>query len=354
MKQLRVMAGLLISALFLFLAFRKVDFHEVGNALRHANYIWLIPAVAAIVASISQRAVRWRLLFHPRDDLRHGSLFGSMNVGYLVNDLLPMRLGEVVRAYLVAKLEPVSATHALSTVAVERVLDMVVTLGYLAALLPFVTLPEGASLKIEVVTVLAVGALLVMLVAGVWQDHTHGLVRIGTRFLPARVAERVHGLLDSFLHGFAVLSRPGVALKILAESVILWALAALGMYFTLFAFHLHLSPAAPLFVLALVSLSFVVPASPGHVGVFHLAAVSALKAFDVDSSVALSYAFVAHIVAFAPPMIMGAVYLWRAKISWSSVLPSRGGPPPAGGSGSDSVRPIPEIAAAPGGARERP
>lgn len=323
MRALRIVLGLAISAVFLFLAFRGVRFREVGDALSKANYLWLIPAVAAIVASIAVRAVRWRLLFHPQRDLRLSSLFGAMNVGYLVNDLLPLRLGEVVRAYLLSQVERVSVAHALSTVAVERVLDMVVTLAYLAAVLPFVTLPQGAAGKVTVITVLAVSALVVMLVAGAVRERTHAIARLITRRLPVRPAERLHTLLDSFLRGFAVLSTPSVAAPVAALSLVIWALAALGLYCVMLAFHLVLSPAAPVFVLALVSVSFVVPASPGYVGVFHLAVVSALKAFNVDGSLALSYAFVAHIVAFAPPMVLGAAYLWRTGTSWQRVFAFR-------------------------------
>lgn len=323
MKQLRIVLGFVISAVFLVLAFRGVKFREVGAALSEANYLWLAPATAAIVASIGLRAVRWRLLFHPRRDLRLGSLFGSLNVGYLVNDLLPLRLGEVVRAYLLSQTERVGVAHALSTVAVERVLDMVVTLAYLAVVLPFVTLPEGAAGKIAVVSALAVGALVVMMVAGAVRERSHAVARLVTRRLPAGPAERLHTLLDSFLHGFAVLSTPRVAAPMAALSLAIWALAALGLYCVMFAFHLYLSPAAPIFVLALVSVSFVIPASPGYVGVFHLAAVSALKAFDVDESLALSYAFVAHIIAFVPPMLLGAAYLWRTGTSWDRIFAFR-------------------------------
>ena len=323
MKHLRVVAGLLISAVFLFFAFRGVHFRAVGEALRNANYLWLAPAVAAIVASVGLRAVRWRLLFYPERDLRLSSLFGALNVGYLVNALLPLRLGEFVRAYLLSQVERVGAAHALTTVAVERVLDMVVTLAYLVAVLPFVALPEGAAGKVAVVSAIAVGALLVMLVAGAVRERVHGLGRLVTDRLPARYAERLHGLLDSFLHGFAVLSTPRVAVSALALSVVIWALAALGLYFALFAFHLYLSPVAPLFMLALVSLSFVVPASPGYVGVFHLAVTTALRAFDVDAAVALSYAFVAHLIGFVPPMLLGATYLWRTGTSWDRIFAFR-------------------------------
>jgi uncharacterized protein (TIRG00374 family) len=333
MKGLRVIAGLLVSALFLYLALRGVDFRRVGEALRHANYWWLLPGVLAIVLSILLRAVRWRLLFHPRTGLRFASVFGSLNVGYLVNDLLPMRLGEVVRAYLISQQEAVSATHALSTVAVERVLDMVVTVAYLAVLIPFVELPVGAADKVQAVAAVAVGALLVMLVAGALPARTHQLARLGTRFLPPGPARRLHGLMDHFLEGFAVLSAPRVALPVVALSVALWALAALALYCVLFAFDLRLSPAAPFFVLALVSLSFVVPAAPGHIGVFHWTVITALATFHVQEDIARSYAFLAHLVAFVPPMLMGAAYLWRAGLSWERVLAFRRAPHRTGAGG---------------------
>jgi uncharacterized protein (TIRG00374 family) len=324
MRHLRVALGLLVSAVFLALAFRGVHFREVGEALRSANYLWLVPAVAAIVASIGLRAVRWRLLFHPDRHLRLSSLFGSMNVGYLVNDLLPMRLGEVVRAYLLSQLEPVSAARALSTVAVERVIDMVVTLLFLAAVLPFVTLPEGFnSVAVVIVSAVAVGALGVMLLAGAQQERTHALGRLVTRHLPESLAERLHDVLDSFLHGFAVLSNPVVTAQIIVTSIVIWVLAALGLYFVLFAFDMSLSPAAPVFVLALVSISFVVPASPGYVGVFHFAVVTALQAFDVSKENAQAYSFVAHLIAFVPPMLLGAGYLWRSGISWERIFAFR-------------------------------
>jgi uncharacterized protein (TIRG00374 family) len=329
MKQLRVVLGLVISAVFLYFAFRGVAFGQVWGALREANYLWLLPGVAAILASIALRAVRWRLLFYPRTDLRYSSTFGALNVGYLVNDLLPLRLGEVVRAYLLSQLERVSAAHALSTVVVERGLDFLVTLAYLAAVLSFVSLPAGIVGALRVATIAIVGGMAVIFVAGARPRRARALLGLVTRHLPARLAERADGVAESFLRGFAVLSTPRVALPVLALSAVIWGLAALGLYCVLFAFHLYLSPAAPIFVLALVSLSFVLPASPGHVGVFHGFVVLALQAFDVEKAQAQPYALVAHIVAFAPPMVLGATFLWRMGMSWERVVALRRAAAPA-------------------------
>lgn len=316
MKRLWTPLGFLVSAVALYLAFRNVDFRDVWDALRGAAYLWIVPAASLIVVSLFLRAVRWRLLFYPRDDLRFGSVFGSMNTGYFVNTVLPARLGEVVRAVLLARLEDVRVGHALSTVIVERVLDLLTTIAILALLIPFVDLPQEYVTPLLIGTILVVLALAGMIVAGAFPRLTHRLAGLLTRFLSERWADRLHGLIDSFLDGFSVLSNPGVALRLAGLSVIIWLTIALAMECMLLAFHFNLSPAAPMFVLALISLSFIVPSSPGHVGLFQFVAVEALtQGFDVDRNTALGFALVTNLVSFAPPALLGLWFVWRSGLS---------------------------------------
>lgn len=324
MKFVRIAAGVTISLVFLVLAFRGVHVGEVKDALRSADYLWLVPAVLAIVASIALRAVRWRALFYPHDrDLRLGSVFGSMNVGYLVNDVLPLRLGEVVRAYLLDQKEGVGVARAFSTVAVERVIDLVVTIAFLAAVTPFVSLPSGFNgPAVVLLTLAAVTALGLIVLAGARREQVHRLGRMVTGRLPVGPAEKLHELLDSVLHGFAALNRPSVAARVTVLSVVLWLLAALGLWCTMFAFDIRLGPSAPLFVLALVSLSFVIPASPGYIGVFEWTVRTALSSFAVADSTATSYALITHLVTFLPPMLLGALYLWSSGISLGRLFAS--------------------------------
>lgn len=336
MKHLRFLIGIGISAVCLFLAFRGVHLDQVGAALRAASYGWLVPAVALIVGSLMARAVRWRLLFYPGSHLRYRSVFGSMNAGYLVNTILPARLGEVVRAVMLSRLEGVRTPHALSTVVVERVLDMLTTIAVLGLLIPFVPLPEGSTAPLLIATALAVAALIVIAVAGANPHWAHALTRLVSDRLPERWAVRVHSLLDSVLDGCAVLSTPRVAAALAAYSLGIWLIIALAFYCVLFAFHLRLPPTAPMFVLALVSLSFIVPSSPGHVGVFQLVAVRALEiGFGVDATVALSYAIIAQLVSFAPPTLLGAWFVWRSGLTWSRLVsfgrdrPAKGDNPPS-------------------------
>lgn len=345
MKHLRLFLGLGISVLCLVLAFRGVHFDQVGAALRAASYVWLVPATALIVASLMLRAVRWQVLFYPTKGLRYRSVFGSMNAGYLVNTILPARLGEVVRAVMLSRLEGVRTAHALSTVVVERVLDMLTTIAVLGLLIPFVPLPDGSTIPLLVATGLAVIGLLVIIVAGANPGWAHAITRLVSARLPQRYADRVHGILDSFLEGFAVLSAPRVAARLVLYSVAIWLIIALAMYCVLFAFHLRLTPAAPMFVLALVSLSFIVPSSPGHVGVFQFVAVRALEiGFGVDAGIALSFALVAHVVSFAPPTVLGAWFVWRSGLSFSRLVSFGRSDTENGGGGPSGGQPEPTTA----------
>jgi uncharacterized protein (TIRG00374 family) len=321
MKFLRMLLTVAVSAVALFLAFRNVDFGDVWDALRSADYVWIAPATALIVLSLVLRGIRWQWLFYPRSGLGFGNVFGSMNAGYFVNTVLPARLGEVVRAVMLARLENVRTAHALSTVVVERVLDLLTTIVILGLLIPFVELPADSVVPLLVATGLAVVALLVMIVAGAYPTLAHGLARVVTGRLPARWAERLHQVLDHFLDGFKVLSNLGVATRAVGLSLLIWVILALAMECMLRAFHLELPPTAPLFVLALVQLSFIIPSTPGHVGVFQFAATEALRiGFDVDPNAALGFALVTNLVSFAPPALLGAWFIWRSGLSLGRVV----------------------------------
>jgi uncharacterized protein (TIRG00374 family) len=226
-------------------------------------------------------------------------------------------------------------------VVVERVLDMLTTIAMLGLLIPFVPLPDGSMIPLLAATGLAVTGLLVIIVAGSNPHRAHAITRLISNRLPGRYADKVHGILDSFLEGFAVLSTPRVAVRLVLYSVAIWMIIALAFYCVLFAFHLRLPPAAPMFVLALVSLSFIIPSSPGHVGVFQFVAVRALEiGFGVDAGVALSFALVAHVVSFVPPTVLGAWFIWRSGLSFSRLV-SFGRSDQGGGGGQSGGQPEP-------------
>ena len=134
LKRSQLVIGICVSAGALYLALRGVHWREVGTAAREANYALIAVAVVLLCLTVLLRALRWRVLFHPLTDLNPWYLFGSLNVAYLINNILPFNLGDFGRAYLLSELEGISATRSLSTLIVERLLDVVTLLMFLLVL----------------------------------------------------------------------------------------------------------------------------------------------------------------------------------------------------------------------------
>jgi len=134
---------MLVSVLCLYLAARGIDFHSLLEALRQVRVIWLLLALGLLVLIALARAYRWRLLFYPLQGLKVGRLFNLLNIGYLVSSVTPLRMGDVLKAYLCAELEGLSIARTLSTVVVERIADTLTVVLLLLVLLPLVSLPTN-------------------------------------------------------------------------------------------------------------------------------------------------------------------------------------------------------------------
>src|SRR5712692_2325004 len=138
LKSWRFWIGLLVSAACLYIAFQGIQFDKLFDALAKIDYVWLIVASVLFCTSYSGRVFRWQLLFSPLR-LRLIKIFNTLNIGYFLSNLLPARIGDLVRAYLIGDIESVSKARALSTIIVERMSDglaVVLLLGVTALFVP--------------------------------------------------------------------------------------------------------------------------------------------------------------------------------------------------------------------------
>lgn len=312
--------GLLVSLGTLLVAFRGLQWAEVGSALRDANYLLLLPAAIVMFISLYFRAIRWAVLFYPLTHVRVGALMGTMNVGYSVNNLLPLRVGELVRAYLIGEAQQVSTARALSTIVVERVLDVLTVVLMLVLLLPFIDAPGWAIIPALVAGVVFLVLAVLLVTLSLARRWALGVVDWGVRPVPARFQTPLRQAAESVMEGFSVLSTPAVLARGVAWSFASWFASALMMFIVQQAFDLGVGFAAAPFVLATTSLAMLVPASPGYIGTFELVAIKGMEnVFGVGSSAAASYALAQHAFLYLAPMIIAAVYLWRERQAWQRI-----------------------------------
>jgi uncharacterized protein (TIRG00374 family) len=312
--------GLAITIGTLVLALRGLHWTEVGEAVGDANYGLLALAVVILLAALYVRALRWGVLFYPRRGMRMGNLLGTMNVGYAVNNILPLRVGELARAYVIGEAESVSAVHALSTILVERTLDTITVVAMLTVTLPFIDAPGWARGPAVFVGLGFLGLAVVLATLSAARERAMRLVGWAVRFLPERYRQRTERAVDAAIEGFAVLRQPAVVAEAAAWSVVAWLLSALVMFVVLRALGLELPFTAGVFVMAAVSLGMVVPSSPGYIGVFDAIAIESLQnVFGADRDGAASFALVQHAMIYLVPIVIAAVFLWRERGTWRQV-----------------------------------
>ncbi|HLB27330.1 MAG TPA: lysylphosphatidylglycerol synthase transmembrane domain-containing protein [Dehalococcoidia bacterium] len=323
----RLWLGLGGTGLFLGLFFWRTDLSELGDALAQANYRWVVPAIAVWFVSAAFRSLRWHYLLHRLADLSTRTLYPIVIIGYMANNLLPLRTGEFVRAYVLGERHGVSKMSALGTIAVERVFDGVVLVGFLVA--------AGAVLGLnEELTVLAIAmsaAFAVLLALFVYVASSPERARRWTEWaialLPGPLRERAHALASSFLDGLQSLQNPSLVVLMLGVSLAAWLLEAFMYYLVGRSFSIDEGFAAYMMVAAAANLAITLPSTSGGIGPFELLAKETLTFLGTGSAVAGAYAIALHGFLLLPVIAAGLVFLWAINLSLGRTLEEAGGEP---------------------------
>ena len=304
--------GLLISALFLYLAFRKVDFGQMGYALKRANYWYLPPAILILFFSHYLRALRWRYLLDPIKRLDIGSLFSSLIIGYGANTVTPAHLGEFLRAYVLSKKRPISMSSTFATIVIERIID-IFTLLLLMCLVIFIhPFPDWVVKSGYIMFAGTLGLFLLLVFLKKSDSKGQALLRVFIKPLPERYEGRMEGMIERFLSGVVPLKRWHDYVTVIILSAAIWACYGLALYLGLEAFDFiktyDLAWYVSLVLLVITTISVVVPSSPGYVGTYHFLCQVTLGMFGVPASPALSFAAVIHAVNFLPVLALAILF----------------------------------------------
>lgn len=346
----QVWLGVLVSIVALYLAFRDVNWNEVGVSLAGAQYVWLVPSAIALIVAIWMRGERWRWLFgSQRDNLPRTRYFNATAIGYLVSNTLPLRLGELARLFFIARDKKQTYGMAASTIVVEHVLDVMVVLGILIVIVlnGSLPVPDWARQGAVISGVLFGGALITMLVMA-WQRRrvlrlAEAVITKIPRFMALRWVRSVQHVLDNIgvlskippfdarkwlgvvghvLDGFAVL-QPGLPLvMVLFWSIAGWLCSAVTLYLGLKAFVPEAPFSYALFTTVVTTFVLLLPATPSGLGPMQLGIQQALVAFNVNANVATGFAIVFHVMEIVVMDALGFICLLREAGSWAKAKES--------------------------------
>ena len=320
-----IVGGALAIALLLW-AFRGVHLDEVVRQIRSSDP-WPL-AFGVLLASLTfpMRLIRWRLLLRDESGapLKPWPLWHATAIGFMANNLLPFRAGELVRVFAATKLSGARLTATMSSIAVERVFDGLAVIGLLAVGLLASDLPAGVVVggvslarAAQVAGLLSLGALLVAVAIVAFPETSERLVR---RLLPqGRLTERLIVTIEGFRQGLASLRSPALLAGVIAWSIALWTMNALALWVSFAAFDIPVGFGGALLMQGVLVIGISVQLTPGFVGQFEAAIVAALALYGIPNDVASSYAIAYHGATFIPITLAGAWSLARTPVELSDL-----------------------------------
>jgi uncharacterized protein (TIRG00374 family) len=317
--------GVVISLLALYLSARDVRWPEVVATLSQAHALLVALALASVLLNTWAKASRWKLLFYPQHSrLSVLNCLFALLIGQLANSLLPARLGELTRAYVVGEGGKIDRVFAFTTTLVEKAMDSVMLLMLIAAVSLFMPMPSWLRYSSLTVSAALVVFLLAVTILGSRQGRVatalEGWRDAGSKLAFLRVLER----LVRATQELRALRHPNVQLRLWAWSVLIWMLAVATNVLTLRAVNLEVSPLLPLILLVVLMAGAVLPASPMRLGVFHYSCVLTLSLFRVEPDAALSYAVLLHLIIFVPIVVGAVLGLWVRNYDLGKLVAASG------------------------------
>jgi len=312
---LKIAAGVLLSLLFLGLAFYNINFRQLLDIFRRINPGWILLVSVLTPLAWYFRAQLWKQLIGKRAQPSMWNLFRIITIGYMLNNLLPLKIGEIVRAWLLGKREKLPTSLAIGTVVVERILDVATLLAYFAFMMFFIPFAPWLKMSGLVVGLMGLGMLAIVLVTYRYGERFTTWLEKPFYRLPGNAGPWLHQQLAKFLEGLRLIDHPAQLLQAFAWCLLTWLVWIVIGYLTFLTFGLQLPFLAAVFMMVVLNFGLMIPSSPGGLGVFEFMVILALTPYGVAKETALGIAFFYHIIPYLVNVVIGWIFAMQMNLS---------------------------------------
>jgi len=321
-----LLLGLIISGGALYYLLRG-DIEGIQNTISGGRYEYLIPGTVVYFAALVTRGYRWRILLGDRTNTWHA--FNIMNVGYLLNNL-PLRIGELARAWLTTRLDPpIKFLTAFSSIVVERVLDVLAVVLLLAFSLTLLDVPNEVQASGAIIGIVAIIAITLMIYFAHHRHLPHQMLRWFNAKLPFLQRFNLVDFLDHALDGVEPLTSSKVRTQAILLTAISWALSALSSYIFMLVFFDTVLLTGVFLSIVMLALAIAIPSVPGNLGTFEAAGVAGIYLAGMIASTeapenapAVAYSLMLHAYSLGGYVILGILGLWAEQTDLSQVMAS--------------------------------
>ncbi len=309
--------------------FHGLEFDKLSEAFSKFKLGWLFPALIVYLVGYLIRGARWVTLLAPVKKCRFNSLFPTLLIGFMLNNILPLRLGEFIRAYLNGRKENISGSASLATIILERLFDgltmvLVLTFALRFGHLPLdpATLDPGIQKAIQWSPGVFGGAFVALFLMILFRGVAEKVSRFFTGLAPAKIRPSLERLSSTFLEGLRILKNPGQTLVVLLTSVAAWTCEFTCFYWLARGFDLAPNPITfftAALLMAVVNLGILIPNAPGGFGLFEAIGKLMLLPLGVVPETAVAYILIVHLVVWAPITLWGLVYFFKEGLSLKQI-----------------------------------
>ena len=315
----KLILGIVVSVIFIYLSLRGVEFEKVLKGLKDVNPIFLLPAMVLLLLALLLRSLRWGVVLSPIERICQRRLFPITCVGTMAIILIPMRIGELIRPYLVSNESKIPLSASLATILVERVFDLLTVLSILFLVTLSTAVPQWLVKtgygSLAILFVLLFCMLLIYF-------RMEMMIRCFSPLLdklPRNFGAKIESLIHTFVAGFKIISSPKRLIYILILSFTIWGCSGLAIYTLFFFYDFQLTLVNAFVILVITVIGISLPAGPGMVGNFQFACIVALSLFGIQKSDALSFSMIYYFMAIGKIILLGLIFLPSVHFSFKNV-----------------------------------
>ena len=291
----KFLLGSIFSIYLLWIVFEKFEIHNFYKIILNANFAYILFAILILLFSVYLRSLRWKLLFHSNDEINTRILFDIQLIGYFANNVLPLRIGEVIKAYFVGNEYNISKSKVFGTIILERVLDMLGVIFLILISLLF------SNYKYDLINNYLFLSIVVALLLLSYVLKNFRFKNLGGNF--------VLKIINDLIYGFTSLNNKNGLLSFFYTALI-WICYILIVFFTQLAINFQLDLLQSIFILLVSTFSLAIPSLPASIGIFEASVIYALTLLGINNN-NVEFSIFLHSVTFFPYTIIGGYFFFK-------------------------------------------
>jgi len=308
-QKVKIFVGIILSILAIIIIIFTVDLREVWKNLQNISWIIMVAVLSLYLVNMILRSIRWQMIIAQKLKTKLYLVFKSMVYGYMLNQLLPLKLGEIGRAEYLTRKSKGSRSFLLGSIAVERIFDVLIIVIFLGFSILFSETVMN-NLKSNIISVIL---LLITFAGAVIIFFNLNIVKKFTRYLPSKFELFANHVIDNIVQALSIFNSFWKVLNVFLVSLIIWSLTCFSFFLIFKDIGITIPFYAYFFIVAAGTFGMIIPSTTANVGVYHAVSMGALMIFMVPKEQALSFAIVAHAFDFFPSVILGGIIVGHSR-----------------------------------------